>query len=151
MTATARRGPRPRVLAIIAPGDGPHLVAPAARAAAQSPPGIALHDALARCLAMLEHDPPRFQRAATTWHARWCMHLPMLTLAEAQVTLAALEALAGPDPTAGARELRRQSAHHGLRDVARVLDAWIARRDTAALVSVGALPEVRAPTTASAR
>jgi hypothetical protein len=110
MTGRSERGARPRVLAIIAPGDGPHLITaatPAPHGVRPVLPRVALDEALKLCLALLEEDPPRFQRAATAWHARWCTQLPMLTLAEAQVALAALEALTGPDPTTGARELRR--------------------------------------------
>lgn len=129
MTAFSRRRTRPRVLAVIAPGEGPHLIAPARPTPRTSArpllPRAGLDDALSVCLDLLERDPPRFQRAAIAWHARWCSVVPTLTLAEAQVTLAALEALAGPDPVDGARELRRQSVHHGLSAVVRVLDAWI--------------------------
>lgn len=128
---------RPRVLAVIAGGDRPHLVAaaPSPPQSRSAPPRVPLDDALVICLTMLDDDPPLFQRAATAWHARWCTHLPTLTLAEAQITLGALEALAGPDPIGGARALRWQSAQHGLFDVVEVLDSWIAQRQATALTS----------------
>jgi hypothetical protein len=133
MTGGARSGPRPpRVLAVIAPGHGPHLLAPSAATAwARATPDArreSLPRALAACVELLESDPPRFQRAATAWHARWCAGLPTLTLADALVTLAALEALAGPDPGAAARELSRLAIHHGHHDLARVFDRWSAGR-----------------------
>ena len=130
MTAENRRGPRrPRVLAIIDPAGQTHLVAAGSPWRTASGSSSRLDLALAACLRMLEEDPPRFQRAATAWHSRWCVNLRALTLADAQVTLGALEALAGPNPTEGARELYRQAVHYGFHDVADVLERWISDRE----------------------
>jgi hypothetical protein len=47
-------------------------------------PKIDLGDALALVLLALEHDAPRFDRAAVRWHSRLCREAP-LTLDEAQL------------------------------------------------------------------
>ena len=110
MTVSRRSGPRaPRLLAIITTGQGSHLLAPTTTSVARAPADASygsLPRMLATCLRLLDSDPPRFQRAAAAWHARWCVQLPQLTLADAQVTLAAMEALTGPNPVAGA-QIRR--------------------------------------------
>jgi hypothetical protein len=130
-------GSRPlRVLAIISPSQTPHLLAPSPARPRFRPAPPTSRESLARaltaCLELLESDPARFQRAATAWHARWRVQTPALTLAEARATLAALAALSGPDPAAGAQELARHAIHHGDGDLARVLDRWIAGRRAAA-------------------
>jgi hypothetical protein len=60
------------------------------------------------------------------WHARWCTLVPALTLAEAQVALANLEALQGPDAVEGARALRSLFDRHGSLELAVVLEDRIA-------------------------
>jgi hypothetical protein len=60
-------------------------------------------DALALVLLALDHDPPRFDKAAVRWHARLCREAP-LTLDEAQLALSALQAM-------GARHEERQPPH----------------------------------------
>jgi hypothetical protein len=43
------------------------------------------------------------------------------------VALAALEALAGPDPVAASRNLCAACDHDGLEELAQVIDAWLER------------------------
>src|SRR5438067_1552055 len=76
-----------RVVAFIKPGARPHLIASTGITAPDLrldvPPLPRLDTALGTCLATLEGEPERFQRAAMVWHARWCTLLPELTLTEA--------------------------------------------------------------------
>lgn len=60
-------------------------------------PNVDLGDALALVLLALDHDAPRFDKAAVRWHSRLCREVP-LTLDEAQLALSALRALARPFP-----------------------------------------------------
>jgi hypothetical protein len=122
-----------RLLAVIAPGDGPHLVGPPATVEhwttrpAKSRRSLA--DDLAHCLTTLRQDPERFQRAAAGWHARWCIDLEPLTLTEAQTALTALRALDGPSSADAARVLRYLCLLHGQRETPEVLERWIAWRE----------------------
>jgi hypothetical protein len=61
---------RRRLVALIVPEDGPHLVAPNSSPAESMRPRVSVADELDMCLTMLDHDPERFERAATSWHAR---------------------------------------------------------------------------------
>ncbi len=92
-------------------------------------PRAPLDDALRICLGYLEEEPERFEPAAVVWHARWCMHAPELTFAEAISTLEAVQALRGPSATHAAHTLQILSDRHGLDEVAVVLAHWIAARD----------------------
>ena len=92
-------------------------------------PRVSLADELATCLDMLEEDPERFERAATSWHARWCSDIADLTLVDAHTALTALESLAGPDGTDAARVLRYLCARHGQRGTSEVLERWIEHRE----------------------
>jgi hypothetical protein len=118
---------RRRLVAYIVAGDGPHLVAPGS-----SPTGsvarVSLADELATCLDMLEGDPERFERAATSWHARWCSDIADLTLVDAHTALSALESLAGLNGTDAARVLRYLCGRHGQRGTSEVLERWIEHR-----------------------
>jgi hypothetical protein len=87
-----------------------------------------LRDGLLVCLSLLERDPERYEAAAVAWHARWCRELPGVGFAESLAALAALEALAGPDPLAASRSLCAACEHDGLEEPAQVIDAWLARR-----------------------
>lgn len=121
-----------RLVAFIVPGDGPHLVAPYRSPAKSMRPRVSLADELALCLSMLDNDPERFERAATSWHARWCSDLADLTLVDAHTALSALESLAGPNGGDAARVLRYLCVRHGQRAVAKVLERWIAQHALAA-------------------
>jgi hypothetical protein len=75
----------------------------AALAAAAQLEDVGLTDALALCAMLAENDLERFDRAAARWHARYVLDLPAVTIAESQLVLASVAALAGPRPAA-ARE-----------------------------------------------
>jgi hypothetical protein len=87
-------------------------------------PKVPLADALALLLLALDQQPWRFERAAPRWHARLCAEA-RLTLAEAQLAVSALDALAGPGAVAGGHALIALCDVHGLEDVSGVLDIWL--------------------------
>jgi hypothetical protein len=124
---------RRRLVALIVPGDGPHLVAPDQSPAASMRPRVSVADELAVCLTVLDQDPERFERAAASWHARCCSELADLTLVDAYTALTALESLAGPNGTDAARVLRHLCLRYGQRAVPEVLGRWIAQRAQAVL------------------
>jgi hypothetical protein len=62
------------------------------------------------------------------WHAL-APFVPALTQEEARIATAALEASAGHDAITGVRELRHRAAHHGLADIAAVLEERLGRTD----------------------
>lgn len=128
-TSSSRRG----LVALIVPGHRPHLVAPYRSPAESMRRRVSVADELALCLTMLDQDPERFERAAASWHARWCSDLADLTLVDAHTALTALESLAGPNGTDAARVLRYLCVRHGQRAVPEVLECWIAQRAHAAL------------------
>jgi hypothetical protein len=122
-----------RLLAVIAPGAGPHLVGRPATADhwvnRRVRAHVSLADELTNCLTMLEEDPERFRCAAASWHARWCIDLAPLTLTESQTALTALQAIAGPRGTDAAGVLRYLCLLHGQRATPEVLERWIAQRE----------------------
>ena len=65
-----------------------------------------------------------FDLAAPRWHGRLCAEA-RLTLAEAQLALAALQALGGPGALGGCQALVTVCSAHGLDDVVGVLDVWL--------------------------
>lgn len=91
--------------------------------------GAPLPEALAICLDLLEHDAARFERAAVSWHGRFCAHAPRITIAEVRSALAALDDLQGPERDAAARRLQAFSLRHGLDEVADTLTRWLAGRN----------------------
>jgi hypothetical protein len=90
-------------------------------------PKVPLADALSLLLA-LDQQPWRFEKAAPRWHARLCDEA-QLTLPEAQLSLAALHALAGPGAGGGGQALVAVCGTHGLDDAVGVLDAWLDAHD----------------------
>ena len=86
-----------------------------------------LRDGLLVCVGLLERDPARYEAAAVAWHARWCQELPGVGFAESLDALAALEALAGPDPVAASRSLCAACEHDGLQELVEVIEAWVER------------------------
>lgn len=84
-----------------------------------------LEHGLLVCLGFLKHDRACFEAAAVAWHARWCETVPGARIAESRAVLSALEALAGDDPSAGARALRDRCGQHQLRGLTVVLDRWL--------------------------
>lgn len=88
---------------------------------------VPLADALSLLLLALDQQPWRFETAAPRWHARLCAE-GRLTLPEAQLALAALQALVGPG-AGGGQALVALCSAHGLDDVVGVLDAWLDPRE----------------------
>jgi len=105
--------------------DGPSIEV--IRSTAAELERIELADGLAICLAFLELEPQTFPRAAARWVARLALERT-LTLAEAQLALAALAALDGPGARAGAEALIELCARHRLERVETVVSGWIERR-----------------------
>jgi hypothetical protein len=91
-------------------------------------PKVPLADSLSLLLLALDQQPWRFETAAPRWHARLC-HEARLTLAEAHLAVAALDALAGPGAVAGGQALVGICDAHGLDDAMSVLDGWLSARD----------------------
>ena len=90
-------------------------------------PRVPLADALALVLLALDQQPWRFHTAAPRWHSRLCAEA-RLTIEEAQLALAALQALGGPGASAGGQALAAICGAHGLDDALGVLDAWLDAR-----------------------
>jgi hypothetical protein len=87
-------------------------------------PPLPLVDALALLLLARDADPGRFVRGAVRVHARICADAN-LTLEEAQLALAALDALRGPGSVSGASALLAVCEERGLAAEARVLRDWL--------------------------
>jgi hypothetical protein len=105
----------------------PNASAVQIRAAALEVPRIALEDALAILLALLEREPHTFPRGAARWGSRLVLER-RLALDDAQLTLAALAALPGPGARAGAEALIELSDRFGLRRVDEQLTQWMRAR-----------------------
>jgi hypothetical protein len=82
-----------------------------AELAAREMGGLGLHEALDLCVLIAEAKPERYARAAIRWHGRLELEAPTLTLAEAQLALAALAQLPhrGPEVQQLLRQLLRQA------------------------------------------
>lgn len=89
-------------------------------------PHAPLPEALAICLDML--GSKRYERAAISWHTRFCAYAPAMTFSDAQATMTALAALPGSEQAAAAAQLAALSRRHGLGDVAEVVESWLAGR-----------------------
>ena len=94
-------------------------------AAALELPRVSLADALAVCLVYRDRDPPRFERAAVRWHARFCRETAGVAVQDAQLALAAIAALTGPARHGAARVLAEIAEAYGHDDVAQVLEDWL--------------------------
>jgi hypothetical protein len=105
----------------------PNASAVQIRAAALEVPHVALEDALAILLALLEREPHTFPRGAARWGSRLVLER-RLALDDAQLTLAALAALPGPGARAGAEALIELSDRFGLRRVDEQLTQWMRAR-----------------------
>jgi hypothetical protein len=90
-------------------------------------PKVPLADALSLLLLALDHEPWQFEAAAPRWHAQLCAEA-LLTLPEAQLALAALQALSGPGAVGGGQALVAVCSAHGLDDAVGVLDARLDAR-----------------------
>lgn len=93
-------------------------------AAARELPTISLADALSVCLVFLADAPELYGRAATRWYGRLCLEAPGLAGAEAQLALAALQALPGGSGVSAARTLAAVCERHSQPESARVLHDW---------------------------
>lgn len=89
-------------------------------------PHAPLPEALAICLDMV--GSKRYERAAISWHTRFCSYAPGLTFADAQAMLTALAALPGSEPTVAAAQLAALSRRYCLGEVADTVESWSAAR-----------------------
>jgi hypothetical protein len=90
-------------------------------------PKVPLVDGLALLLLALEVEPARFERGVPRWHARLCLER-RLPASEAQLVLAALNALPTNAANSGAQSLAAICERHGLDAEARLLHDWLDRR-----------------------
>jgi hypothetical protein len=81
---------------------------------------VPLDEALA-ILVLLRDDERRFDRDVVRWYARFCLEIPEIAPSEAQLALAALRSLSGPDAAVGAAALIAMCERHGLGAAADVL------------------------------
>ncbi len=89
---------------------------------------VPLADALALCLLLVHSDRPRYERAALRWHTRLCREVAGLSIDEAALSLAALQALPGPAGEAAGHALSLVCERHGMADAARWMESWLERR-----------------------
>jgi hypothetical protein len=87
-------------------------------------PKVSLADGLALLLLARDVEPARFDRGVPRWHARLCTER-RLSAAEAQLALAALNALPGAAASTAACALAALCDAHGLDREVRVLENWI--------------------------
>jgi hypothetical protein len=96
--------------------------------AAAELPQLSLADALALCLVLADADPQRYARAAVRWAARYFVELPRVDVAEAQLVLGLLGALAGPRALAAGRGLAEVCAARHRGDLAEEVRRWQVER-----------------------
>jgi hypothetical protein len=89
-------------------------------------PKVPLADGLELLLLARDVEPARFDRAVPRWHALLCTE-QRLSSGEAQLALAALNALPGPGVQSAVRSLLAVCETHGLRPEVEVLQAWLSR------------------------
>jgi hypothetical protein len=92
-------------------------------------PHAPLPEALAICLDMVGSE--RYERAAISWHTRFCAYAPELTFSDAQALMTALAALPGSERAAAAAQLAALSRRYWLDDVADTVESWVATQPTA--------------------
>jgi hypothetical protein len=90
-------------------------------------PKLPLADGLELLLLARELEPARFDRAVPRWHARLCTER-RLSSGEAQLALAALNALPGPGVDAAVQSLAALCEAHALAQEVQVLEGWLAAR-----------------------
>ena len=90
-------------------------------------PKVPLADGLELLLLAHDVEPSRFDRAVPRWHARLCSE-QRLSSGEAQLALAALNALPGPGAKSGVQSLAAVCEAHGLGQEVQVLQTWLSRR-----------------------
>ena len=89
-------------------------------------PRAPLPEALAICLDLV--GSKRYERAAISWHTRFCAYAPELTFSDAQALMTALAALPGSEQAIAATQLAALSRRYGLDDVADTVESWSAAR-----------------------
>jgi hypothetical protein len=89
-------------------------------------PHAPLPEALAICLDMVGSE--RYERAAISWHTRFCGYSPEMTFSDAQALMTALAALPGSEPAAAAVQLAELSRRYWLDDVADTVESWVSAR-----------------------
>jgi len=99
-------------------------------AAAELPGPVALDDALEVCLAFLELEPASFDHAAARWAGRLILER-RLGIADAQLALAAIAALARGERRAGAEALICLSEKYRVERGERILTGWLERHGLA--------------------
>ena len=104
------------------PRDSANVVA--ALSAAAELPHVGLADALELCLLLLDRDPPRFERAALRWHARYCHEIAGVSLDEGQAVLSLLAALRSSRAASAARSLAELFDRRELGQASEVLLRW---------------------------
>jgi hypothetical protein len=90
-------------------------------------PKVPLADGLELLLLARDLEPARFDRAVPRWHARLCSE-QQLSSGEAQLALAALNALPGPGVRSAVQSLAAVCETHGLGREVQVLRTWVSRR-----------------------
>ena len=116
---TSQGSPYSRFKRCLATGNGALV-----RAAAAELPQLSLEDALAVCLVLRDSEPELFERAIVRWHALLCRRARGISAREAQLALAALQALGGPAAQPAARLLAEIATLYGLPRTAAVLRGW---------------------------
>jgi hypothetical protein len=106
-------------------------------------PHAPLPEALAICLDMV--GSRRYERAAISWHTRFCAYAPAMTFLDAQATMTALAALPGSDQAAAAAQLAALSRRYGLGDVADAVESWLASRPSTLAARKRPVPSRAAP------
>ena len=89
-------------------------------------PHAPLPEALAICLDMV--GSKRYERAAISWHTRFCGYAHELTFSDAEAMMMALAALPGSEQAVAAAQLAALSRRYGLDDVADIVESWLAAR-----------------------
>jgi hypothetical protein len=90
-------------------------------------PKVSLSDGLSLLLLARDLEPARFDRAVPRWHARLCSER-RLSGGEAQLALAALNALPGPGSASAAQALAALCEAHGLDRESQLLEEWLEAR-----------------------
>src|SRR4051795_6414802 len=97
------------------------------RAAAAELPSVSLADALSICLVLLRAEPARYGRAAARFHARLVQDVARVELEDAQISLAALQGLRGPNPVGAGAALAELFAALELVELQQRLETWLRR------------------------
>jgi hypothetical protein len=97
-------------------------------AAHELPKPIQLRDALRIVLVLATNEPERYPAAAARFGSRLITER-RLSITEAQLALAALSTLAGPEPHAGGEALCVLLERHGDRKAAEHLGEWLRAHD----------------------